>query len=648
MLAQLKNKNLYLMLSADLSLFALSLALAYLLRFDFQPNLHYWSQVPYLLALALPVKLVTFYFFRLYQGMWRYTDLFDFWKLFQAVLISSLILVALILFRHRFVGFPRSVFFIDAVLTFCFCGGLRVLIRTSYRSRENLHINFFLPWRHLKKKGSAQTRVLIIGAGDAGEKILREVIENPELNYSIVGFLDDDPNKQGRTVHGIPVLGSIEQIRTTVKRLGVEAIFIAVPSASGRQMKTIVDSCEQAKVAFKTLPGLGEIMDGSVSINTLRDVNYEDLLGREPVRLNTESIREYIRDKTVLVTGAGGSIGSELCRQIVSFGPERLILLDASELNLFTIKAELDQLDVRAACPAVLGQIQDRVLMERVFLEHRPSVVFHAAAYKHVPMLENNPCQAVTNNIRGSLTLMQTALDFVVERFVVVSTDKAVSPTNVMGASKRITELLMYCLNSGPTQFMAVRFGNVVGSSGSVIPVFKQQIAGGGPVRVTHPDITRYFMTISEACQLILQAGALGRGGEIFILDMGTSIRIADMARDLIRLMGKEPDEDVEIIYTGLRPGEKLSEELHSDDEELLPTRHEKIMAVKPQHSPSLDNAAERDRLLRQLQELFACCNGHQHTEIKARLRAILPEYQPEESEELQGQSDPIALSFFF
>ena len=631
MLAHLKNKNLYLMLTADLTLFALSLVLAYLLRFDFQPNLHYWAQVPYLLALALPVKLVTFYFFRLYQGMWRYTDLFDFWKLFQAVLISSLILVALILFRHRFVGFPRSVFFIDAVLTFCFCGGLRVLIRTSYRSRENLHVTFFLPWRHLKKKVSAQTRVLIIGAGDAGEKILREVIENPELNYSIVGFLDDDPNKQGRTVHGIPVLGSIKQIETTVKRLAVETIFIAVPSASGRQMKTIVDSCEQARVAFKTLPGLGEIMDGSVSINTLRDVNYEDLLGREPVRLNTESIREYIRDKTVLVSGAGGSIGSELCRQIVAFRPERLILLDASELNLFAILTELDQLDVQAACPAVLGQIQDRALMERVFREHRPSVVFHAAAYKHVPMLEHNPCQAVTNNILGSLTLMQTALDFSVERFVVVSTDKAVRPTNVMGASKRITEKLMYCLNSGPTTFMAVRFGNVVGSSGSVIPVFKQQIARGGPVRVTHPDITRYFMTISEACQLILQAGALGLGGEIFILDMGTSIRIADMARDLIRLMGKEPDEDVEIIYTGLRPGEKLFEELHSDEEELITTRHEKIMAVKPQHRPSIDNAADRNRLLGQLQELFACCNGQQHQEIKARLRAILPEYQSEE-----------------
>ncbi len=617
------------MLAADLALFALALVLAYLLRFDFQPDLRYWSQIPYVLALALPIKLFTFYFFRLYQGMWRYTDLLDFWRLFQAVLVSSLILVAIILYRHRFEGFPRSVFFIDAVLTFCLCGGLRVLIRTNYRSRENLNINFFLPWKQLKKKRKEQTNVLIIGAGDAGEKILREIIENPGLTYMIVGFLDDDPHKQGRTVHGTPILGTTDEIQATVKGLSVELVFIAIPTASGKQMKKIVHGCEQARVNFKTLPGLGEIMDGKVSVNTLRDVNYEDLLGREPVNLNTESISGYLQGKTVLVSGAGGSIGSELCRQIMAFAPTKLVLVDASELNLFSIQSELEQRADPGQCSAVLGRIQDRRLMQEVFADNRPQVVFHAAAYKHVPMLEENPSQAVTNNIQGSLILMQTAKRFATKRFVVVSTDKAVSPTNVMGASKRITELLMHGLNQGNTKFMAVRFGNVVGSSGSVIPVFKEQIARGGPVRVTHPEITRYFMTITEACQLILQAGAIGRGGEIFILDMGTSVKIADMARDLIRLMGQEPDEDIEIVYTGLRPGEKLYEELHSPDENLIRTGHEKIMAIRPDSHTVQPSGLDRDLLFKKLEELFEISAEPQKQGIRDKLREIVPEYKP-------------------
>lgn len=621
------------MLGADLALLALALVLAYLLRFDFQPEPKYWSQIPYVLVIGLPIKLIAFSFFRLYQGMWRYTDLLDFWKLFQAVLISSLILVVIILYQYRFEGFPRSVFFIDAVLTFCLCGGLRVLIRTSYRSKENLHINFFLPWKQLKKKRKGQTNVLIIGAGDAGEKILREVIENPGLTYRIVGFLDDDAHKQGRTVHGVPILGTTEEIRTWVEELSVETVFIAVPSASGKQMKKIVGGCEQARVDFKTLPGLGEIMDGKVSVNSLRDVDFEDLLGREPINLNVGSISGYLQGRTVFVSGAGGSIGSELSRQITSFNPNKLILVDASELNLFTIRTELEQTIGPEQCLVFLGQIQDKRLMEEIFAEHNPEVVFHAAAYKHVPMLEHNPGQAVINNILGSLHLMQTALDFAVERFVVVSTDKAVRPTNIMGASKRITELLMHGLNQGPTKFLAVRFGNVVGSSGSVIPVFKKQIAQGGPVRVTHPEITRYFMTIPEACQLIIQAGAIGDGGEIFILDMGTTVNIADMARDLIRLLGKEPDEDIEIVYTGLRPGEKLYEELHSPDEELTRTRHEKIMAIKPQPN-HLSTAADPERLLQQIEELFALSRTSQGQGIRDKLREIVPEYQPEASKE--------------
>jgi FlaA1/EpsC-like NDP-sugar epimerase len=617
------------MLGADGIIVVCSLLLAYLFRFDFSPETRYLLQIPYLLAYALPIKLGAFFLFGLYRGMWRYTDVRDFWTLFQACFTSSLILVVLVLYLHRFQGFPRSVFFIDGLLTFVACGGLRVCIRTLYRRKDNLKVGSILtPGFFSGRRAPAKTDVLIIGAGDAGEKILREIIENPELSFNVVGFLDDDLGKIGRSVHGVPVLGTIDDLEAQVHRFRVGLIFIAVPSASGQQMRRIVDACEGTGVSFKTLPGIGEIMDGRVSVTDLREVSFEDLLGREEVRLDSRSIKAYIQGKTVLVTGAGGSIGSELCRQLLPFQPSNLVLLDASEFNLHRITTELEFHFGLSNYTDVLGQVQDRALLEHVFSLYKPQIVFHAAAYKHVPMLEDSPWQAVFNNILGSQVLMQAAVEHAVDRFVVVSTDKAVRPTNVMGASKRVTELLMHRFgNGGPTRFMAVRFGNVVGSSGSVIPLFKEQIARGGPVTVTHPEIKRYFMTIPEAALLILQAGALGNGGEVFVLDMGTQLYIADMARDLIRLMGKRPDDDIEIAYTGLRPGEKLFEELMSEQEDVRPTAHEKILVLDGSSSPVSEHHGFGMTLDEQLQELYGLTENLDEAGIKAQLQIIVPEY---------------------
>ncbi|MFP4428624.1 MAG: polysaccharide biosynthesis protein [Desulfovermiculus sp.] len=630
MINQFGNKHLYLMLLADAGLFAASILLAYLLRFDFAPAARYWNQALFLLLLAIPVKAGCFIFFGLYRGMWRYTDLYDFWRIFQAAFISSLILVSIVLFVYRFQGYPRSIFFIDGILTFVLTGGLRIFIRTVYRSRENLRSGMLIPGLTKQKREGGLTRVLIAGAGDAGEKILREILENPELRYDVIGFLDDNTGKKNRSVHGVPVLGSTHDLPELAKGSRVDQVFLVMPSASGGDMRRIVETCKKAGVNFKTLPGLGEIMDGKVSVSDLREVHFEDLLGRPPVELDSQSIGQYLKGRTVLVTGAGGSIGSELCRQILAYEPGRLILLDASELNLYTMDIEFSGLMSRERYTPLLGRIQDRELMDRYFGSYRPQVVFHAAAFKHVPILEDNPWEAVYNNVHGSRIVMETARKHGVDTFVIVSTDKAVRPTSVMGATKRMTELLMHCFNQEDgTRFMAVRFGNVVGSSGSVIPLFKKQIAAGGPVTVTHPEVTRYFMTIQEASQLILQAGAIGTGGEIFVLEMGTPVRIADMARDLIRLMGKEPDHDVEIVYTGLRPGEKIFEELITDEEGVVPTRHAKIMVLQRNSREFLQHEAlDRRGFLRQVDDLVRAATSQDGEHIRRKLREVVPEYR--------------------
>ena len=626
---QLKNLKFYLMIFSDGIFFVIALVAAYLFRFEFSFNRINIQQIQNLIIWIVPLKFLIFLSSGLYRGMWRYTSIRDFWLLARACLLATLLIMAIILYLNRFVGYSRAVFIVDGLFTFFLTGGVRMIIRSYYASGVSPEI-IQSPFhkKNLKK-------VLIIGAGAAGEKILREIFENNQLHYRVIGFIDDDPQKQGRSIHGVSVLGTLGKITSILEKEDVQEILIAIPSADGDQIKNIVETCKDCNVSYKILPGMGELIDGRVSIKTLRDISYEDLLGRPPVQLDTTGIRGYLDGKTVLITGCGGSIGSELCRQVIKYQPSHLILLDASEMNLFNIQMELQNERYFHKCEAILGQVQNKHLMEDIFKKYKPQVVFHAAAYKHVPMLEKNPWEAVFNNIAGSRLAMEMSIKHHVERFVLVSTDKAVRPANVMGTSKRVTELIMQSVQGNDTRLMAVRFGNVVGSSGSVIPIFRRQIEQGGPVTVTHPEVNRYFMTIPEAAQMILQAGAMGEGGEVFILRMGTPVKIADMARDLIRLSGKEPDVDIKIIYTGLRDGEKLYEELIAVGEDILPTVHEKVMVLKSNYQPGEGKILQESReiLGNKIDELMKDALRHDSRAIKKILKEIVPEYTPQENE---------------
>ena len=624
---------------SDIGLFVLAHALSYLFRFEFRLNPQEIHQIKIVLLWLVPLKVFVFWRFELYRGMWRYTSVRDFWHLAEASAASMLLSLAIILVFYRFQGFSRAVFLMDGALTFLLTGALRMAIRSFFRLRNKLTEEDPLAY-------GKSRRVLIIGAGDAGEKILREISDNRQLRYKVVGFVDDDPQKQNRTLHGIPVLGFVKNLARILDTEEIEEVLIAIPSATGEQMKRIVSICKESGVSYKTLPGIGELIDGRVSIKALRDVSYQDLLGRPPVQLDISEIRNYIDGRTVLVTGCGGSIGSELCRQLIRFQPRSLILLDASEANLFQIHMDIQQEFYFQKCQAILSHVQNKPLMNEVFQKYRPQVVFHAAAYKHVPMLEKNPWEAVFNNIEGSKVIMEMAIEYGVERFVLVSTDKAVRPTNVMGASKRITELLLQSFQgNGLTRFMAVRFGNVMGSSGSVVPLFRRQIEQGGPVTVTHPEVIRYFMTIPEAAQLIVQAGAMGEGGEVFVLEMGTPVKIAEMARDLIRLSGKDPDRDIKIVFTGLREGEKLYEELITVGEGIMATGHEKIMVLRPKEAvngfrTSLELKAWLDE---KLDPLYEAAMRFDVQTIKKVFGEILPEYAPQEAETVLSVSNPHA-----
>jgi FlaA1/EpsC-like NDP-sugar epimerase len=625
---QLKNPKFYLMIVSDSVIFVITLIVAYLVRFEFVLSQDNITQIQNVLLWIIPLKIVVFLSLRVYRGMWRYTSIRDFWILGQACLLSTLLIMVIILYSSDFQGFSRAVFAVDGVLTFLFIGGKRMAIRSFFAIYTNpKRMDNPFPKINFKK-------VLIVGAGAAGEKILREIFENYQLHYHVVGFIDDDPEKQGRSIHGVHVLGNVARLPYILEKVNIEEILIAVPSASGDQIRHIVEACRECNVSYKILPGIGELIDGRVSVKILRDISYEDLLSRQPVHLDIPGIRNYIDGKTVLITGCGGSIGSELCRQVMKYQPRSIILVDASEENLFNIQMELQNIRYCRNCVAILGQVQNKQLMEDVFKKYKPQVVFHAAAYKHVPMLEKNPWEAVFNNIVGSSIVMDMSVKYHVERFVLVSTDKAVRPTNVMGASKRIAELIMQTYQGNGTHLMAVRFGNVVGSSGSVMPIFRRQIEQGGPVTVTHPEVNRYFMTIPEASQMILQAGAMGEGGEVFILRMGTPVKIADMARDLIRLSGKEPDVDIKIIYTGLREGEKLYEELITVGEDILPTVHERVMVLRSNNHSNEANILEmRKKLKNQIDALMQDAMLHNATTIKNKLKEIVPEYTPQENE---------------
>ena len=626
MLQQLKNRNFYIILGADLAFFAASLIFAYGLRFSLAIPADEWVRIRFLLPFLLPTKAVVFYFMGVYRGMWRYTSIPDALRLAKASILATLTLMTALTITQQFMGYSRAVFVSDCIFTLFFCGGFRIAIRlvgTSQKSVLKLWdrgAEDSLPVRHV--------RLLIIGAGDAAASILREIRGNSRSHYDVVACIDDDARKHGQTLLEVPVRGPIRHLLFFVNRFQAEEILIAMPSVVGEQMKQIVGACKASGLPFKTLPSLGSLVDGKVTVSDVREVKYEDILGRPPVQLDYAGIGRCLTGKTVAVTGAGGSIGSELCRQILRFKPAALVLIEANEFNLYQIERELLIESRFDALRTVLGRVQDRALMASAFDRYRPHVVFHAAACKHVPMVELNPWAGVNDNVLGSLVLMDVAEEFGVERFVQVSTDKAVRPTSVMGASKRIAEIALQSRAPGKTRFMAVRFGNVLGSSGSVIPLFQRQIQAGGPVTVTHPEMTRYFMMIPEACQLILQAGAMGTGGEIFILEMGTPVKIADMARDMIRLSGKVPDQDVQIVYTGLRPGEKLYEELITQGEGIVATAHEKIMVLRRNDQGA--DPAELDRRVRaQIDRLATAAATFDPARIKAALKDIVPEYAP-------------------
>ena len=619
------SKNLFVLILADIVLLAIAYFLAYIVRFEAHVGANELLVIKQTIVPIVLCKLAVFYFFNLYRGMWRYTGIVDLLNVIKAVLVSSLIIITVVLMLSRFQGFSRSVFIIDAVFSLILIAGIRLAIRcllsTNSFSLNKNGIN-----------GNEYKKMIIIGAGDAGEKVVREIYDNPKMKYRVVGFVDDDKNKVGKQIHGIKVLGRIDELKEVAKSEGVDEILIAAPSAVGKDMRRIVEICDATKIPYKTLPGMGEIIDGKVSIKTIRDVSYKDLLGRPPVQLENDKISQFLKNKCVLITGAGGSIGSELCRQICKYGPSLVVLFDAGESNLYSIQMELKHVVTYLKYRAVLGRIQDKALVDEVFRKYRPDVVFHAAAYKHVPLVERNPWEAVYSNIIGTDILVKAAIAHKVDRFVLVSTDKAVRPTNVMGASKRVAEKIVHAHKLGQTKFMAVRFGNVIGSSGSVIPLYRHQIEKGGPVTVTHPEITRFFMTIEESAQLILQAFTMGEGGEIFILEMGTPVKIVDMARDLIRLSGKEPDTDIEIKFIGLRPGEKLYEELITEGEGIVKTGHEKILVLRngvQSGEPNIQNSQHNDLncLDEKIKELKALADAHDAKEIKKKMKEIVPEY---------------------
>ncbi|MCB9481824.1 MAG: polysaccharide biosynthesis protein [Desulfobacteraceae bacterium] len=618
------HRNFYIIFLSDLILICISLFGAFKIRYDYGLNFSLVQSFYWLLPLAFVTKIFFFYFFDLYKGMWRYTSTKDLFNILKASTLSSLFFVVIILFTTRFEGLSRSVFFVDWCLTILLISGSRLSIRFffNYIGEGSSARDFFAYFVSPKNKKKLK-KTIIIGAGDCGEKIYREIRDNHSLDYKVIGFLDDSPAKTGRKIHGLPVFGLSSEIKKFVDNAGVEEVIIAIPSANSSEVRRIVDLCKETDARYKIVPSFVELINGNVSIKSIRNVEYRDLLGRKPVKLDAEKIGGYIGGKVVLVTGAGGSIGSGLCSQILKYSPKELILFERAENPLYEIDLELKKAFPGKTIVPVLGDIQEKDDLYKVFSSRRPEIVFHAAAYKQVPMLEVYPWKAVKNNIFGTMNIVDIACEFNCEKFVFVSTDKAVNPANVMGASKRVCEIIVQNKNrktKSKTVFLTVRFGNVIGSAGSVIPLFKKQIRNGGPVTVTHPEIIRYFMLIPEACQLILQAGAMGNGGEIFVLDMGEPVKIDEMARDLIRFSGFEPDVDIKIEYVGLRPGEKLYEELLTEGEDVMPTDHRKIMVLKSREF-------EFSGITDNLEELRKYAEMKKDEDIKKMLKVIVPEY---------------------
>jgi len=592
----------------DLLWIPFALYASYALRFNFdQLAGNYRASLLQLIVISVPLQGIAFRAFGMYRGVWRFASIPDLIRIIKAVACATLSIFGIIFVLSRLAGVPRSVLFLYPLLLIVGLSFPRLLYRWV-KERQT-----FFPLQEGK-------RVVIVGAGQAGELLLRDLLRQKDIHP--VALVDDDVNMQGREVHGVRVLGTVDSLKDIIAQFDVQEILIAIPSARRDSMQRIITLCEQTGVPFRVLPALRELTDEKIGYGQLRPVTLEDLLGRDPIELDMGAIASYIKNKSILVTGGGGSIGSELCRQIAALNPERLVVFDHGEFNVYAIDHELRETFPDLQLSAVLGDVKDLERVDWVFRKYRPSVVFHAAAYKHVPMVEINPAEGVRNNVLGSCVIADTAVKYSADRFVLVSTDKAVNPANIMGTTKRIAEL--YCQNIDKrteTRFITTRFGNVLGSAGSVVPLFQQQIKDGGPVTVTHKDITRYFMTIPESVSLILQAGSMGEGSEIFVLDMGEPVRIRDLAEQMIRLSGLEPGKDINVVYTGLRPGEKLYEEILHASEGLQPTTHPKLLLARSRD-------VDWEWLTAELISLNEAALSRDVDLLKKHLRSIVPEYK--------------------
>ena len=606
------RKYLLPMFLASLDIISVILAafISIYLRFDSDKiPADYLSLLISYMPLTVVIYLISFYLFKLYGRIWRYASATELIAIVMANIAASTVWY----FISLYIGavLPRSLYVFTGLLLIFFIGGSRLSLRFySYVMNKP-------KYRQIQRK---KNKVLIIGAGDAGAMLLREIERYHIANRQVVGFIDDDKNKTGKILLGVKVLGTRNELVKIASEKGIDEIIIAMPSVKGKEIKAIINICKETNCKLTILPGLYEIIEGKVSISQLRPVDIEDLLGRDPVKLDTTAVKEYLAGKIVLITGAGGSIGSEIVRQVAKMQPKKLLLLGKGENSIYEITQELKINSPEVKTVPIIADIRDKERIKAIMDYFKPQVVFHAAAHKHVPLMEYQPAEAVRNNILGTKVVADEAAAHNVETFVMISTDKAVNPTSVMGCTKRVAEMYVQSMNKNSgTRFVAVRFGNVLGSRGSVIPLFKKQIAKGGPVTVTHPDMKRYFMTIPEASQLVLQAGAMAKGGEVFVLDMGEPVRIYDLAKDLITLSGLIPDKDIEIKITGLRPGEKLFEELLSAEDGTEKTTHKKIFTARIKE---IDKAG----LDREISKILEITDGEK---VVAALQKIVPTYTP-------------------
>lgn len=607
----MRRKRTLILVFLDIVLINLSYLLALYIRFE--GDISSSQFMTYLLrykehfVFITLIKLAIFLYFKLYKSVWKYASIEELLNIVIASIVSNAAILSYMFIRQT--TLPRSIYIIVALLDMLLIGG----IRFSLRAMNIVGSDLF--------RDSNQKRIMIIGAGDAGAMVIREYRNHTGLNSKPVAIIDDDNKKVGQTINGVPVVGHREDIPRMVNKMKIDEIIIAIPSASKKDIGKIVGIAKKTKARLKIVPGMYELIDGKINISKIRNVEIEDLLGRDEIKTDLKEISSYITNKIVLVTGGGGSIGSELCRQIANFSPKRLIILDIYENSAYDIQNELIRTHKNLDLKTLIGSVRDKGRIEELMDRERPEVLFHAAAHKHVPLMEASPKEAIKNNVFGTLNLARAADKYGVNRFVMVSTDKAVNPTNIMGASKRICEMIVQSINeTSKTRFVAVRFGNVLGSNGSVIPLFKKQIAQGGPVTVTHKDVIRYFMTIPEAVQLVIQAGSMAKGGEVFVLDMGEPVKIMDLAKDLIRLSGFEPNVDMPITITGLRPGEKLYEELLLSEEGILSTAHHKIFIGKPIFT-------DYKLLLKALEEAEKIIQSGTDEELKNHIKNIIPNY---------------------